>query len=443
MTWLPGLVVLALGLGAGFLWTRRLRGEKESQTGRDLELEIADLEQRRDDLYRRLREIDSGEAPDSDRAALEQSAARTLQRLEELGGELQRRHPRLARERPSKPAEAPTPPASTAKVFLSGFAYGAGLLLLIGGLIYWAVRDAKPRPDEEPLFQAGAAERTEMPHPGLADLPPAVAERIAAIQRHLENQPDDLNARKELGYTLLGASQFVDAFRQAEQILGRDPEDPDGLYLSGVVRLTMGQVETAEQLLARALESDPAHTDALTAAGIIRLRLGDTERAVELWKRGLSAMGGQQPMLERMITLAEAGRSPEEILDMGRAASPSAEPARAPQAPAAPRADAITVSIDLAPGAAPRPGSTLFVLFRGPTPGPPAAVKRIDRPTFPVTLTLSQADSMLGRPLPDSGTVSARLDGDGSASTADPGDLSATTEAAIGDAIALRLSASG
>ena len=58
MTWLPGLVVLAIGLAAGLIAGRRFKGAKEQPGDRDLELQIADLEARRDDLYRRLREID-------------------------------------------------------------------------------------------------------------------------------------------------------------------------------------------------------------------------------------------------------------------------------------------------------------------------------------------------------------------------------------------------
>lgn len=445
MTWLPGIVVLAAGLLVGMLVSRRLRGDREPDQARNLELELADLEQRRDDLYRRLGDIEQGLAPTSDRADLETAAARTLQQLESLGATLKKRHPKIARERRPKTDETPAPPSSAGRVFLTGFAYGAGLLLLIGGLVYWAVRDAQPRPDDGgPMFQSGAAERTEAPHPGADELPPQVAERVAAISQHLETQPDDLDARKELGYTYLGASRFVEAFREGEEILARQPDDPDGLYLTAVVRLTMGQVEIAEQLLARALESDPAHTDSLTAAGVIRLRLGDYGQAIALWKRGLAATGGQQPMIERMISLAEQGRSPEEILNIGTPQSTPAEaPAASPPAPPQPSAGSLTIALDLAPGATPPPGATLFVIFRGPGEGPPAAVKRINRPAFPMTVTLSQADSMLGRPLPDAGTVSARLDRDGSASTRDAMDLAASATVSMGEALSLELETDG
>ncbi len=476
MTWLPGLAVLAVGLVAGLLMARRLQGGKRA-AGKELELRIADLEARRDDLYRRLREIDEGDGPEEDRTPLERAAARTLRELDRLQGELVRRHPKLARKqkRAGKVAagvEAPAAPAavaarSQARLFITGFAYGAGLLILVGALIYWAVRDAQPRPDDAGPMAAPPASDT--PHPEAGDLPPEIADRVAAIASRLESAPDDLDARKDLGYTYLGAGRFVEAFRQGEEILARRPEDPDGLYLTAIVRLTMGQWQDADQLLARALATDPEHVDSLTATGIIRLQLGDYEQAIAIWKRGLAAVGGANPMIERLIRLAEEGRPPEEILGLDAAAAseppverqPTAEeilgldPARAAEPPpapapatpaaanpapaAAPAADVITIRLELAPGATATPGSILFVMLRGAAGGPPVAVKRIGDPRFPMTLTLGQDDSMMGAPVPETGTVTARLDVDGSASTRGDGDLEASAEAGLGEAITLRL----
>lgn len=448
MTWTPGLIVLGVGLVVGLLLMRRLRAKGTPGRGLDLDLRISDLEARRDDLYRRLREIDDGDAAAADRTALEGAAARCLKELDELQGEFKKRHPKLARERKKDDdaAETSQAPASPAKVFVTGFAYGAGLLLLIGGLIYYAVRDAKPRADGQPIT-GSTPQGMESPHPDLEGLTPQIAQKVSSLQQHLEGQPDDLNAHKELGYTYLGASRFVEAFRQGEEVLSRAPEDPDGLYMQGVVRLTMGQVDIAQELLGRALEADPAHADSLTASGIILLRMGDYAGAIGYWQRSLASLGGSHPMVERLISMAEAGRPAEEILglsppDPAEASAPASAPAPAPAAPAA-TADAVTLTLELAPGASPPPGGILFVTYRGSGPGPPAAVKRIDRPRFPMTFTLSAADSMLGRPLPESGSVTARIDRDGSASTRDPDDLGASAEAGLGDVLTLRLTPGG
>lgn len=447
MTWLPGLLVLVAGVAAGLLLARGFKRGKKPSRSAGLELRIADLEARRDDLYERLREINRGVGPEEDRAPLELAAARTLQELDRLEGDLSERHPKRARQRARARAkgaemggepETAAPAPSPARHFITGFAYGAGLLLLVGGLVYWAVRDAKPRPDAAQPTPAAPASGEA--HPEMGDLPPAVADRIASISSYLETAPDDLGARKQLGYTYLGASRFVEAFQQAEEILARQPEDPDGLYMQGLVRLTMGQTEVAEQLLQRALATDPDHVDSLTATGIISLRRANYPQAIAIWKQGLAAIGGSNEMIERLITLAEQGRPIEEILGMGRP-QPDRPPAEARFEPPSPLTspDVITVSLELAPGATPIRGSTLYLILRGEGDGPPVAVKRVDAPAFPIRLTLGQADSMMGSPIPESGSVAARLDADGDVSTRDPGDLEATTEASLGEAITLRL----
>jgi hypothetical protein len=74
--------------------------------------------------------------------------------------------------------------------------------------------------------------------------------------------------------------------------------------------------------------------------------------------------------------------------------------------------------------------------------GPPSAVKRIDSPTFPLEITLDANDAMPGlegRPLPASGVISARLDGDGDASTRDPSEPSAQVDATVGAPVTLTL----
>ena len=59
------------------------------------------------------------------------------------------------------------------------------------------------------------------------------------------------------------------------------------------------------------------------------------------------------------------------------------------------------------------PGAVLFISLRKGDVGPPAAARRIPGPRFPMTVSLSAADSMLGRPLPTDASVWARLDSDG------------------------------
>lgn len=69
-------------------------------------------------------------------------------------------------------------------------------------------------------------------------------------------------------------------------------------------------------------------------------------------------------------------------------------------------------------------GAVLFLIARGAGAGPPLAVKRIPDPRLPLEFEIGPEDRMIQQ-LPFAGplSISARLDGDGNASTREPGDL--------------------
>ncbi|HVR27953.1 MAG TPA: hypothetical protein VMS86_00335 [Thermoanaerobaculia bacterium] len=469
-TWssfVPGLVVLAIGLAAGLLLTMRLRRSRAGAAGaviatgaedRGLELERADLLARRDEIYTRLR-ADDEDLSEADRHDLERAAARTLRHLDGLE----------ARVRPRRPREEATPaPASAAATLgatptrrgpahpaMLGFAFGAGFAALAALLVYWAARDATPRPPES---SPAAAAPGDPVHSRLDELSPEARARVGAILSRLAEVPEDLEARKALTETFVVEGLFFEAFEQSERILEQSPGDVDGLYFQGLIRLTMGQDGVAIELLDRALASEPAFVSARLVRGLARLRGGDRDAAIEDWRRGLEAAGGSHDGLERLLVLAESGASAEEILGSapperepaaatGASRAGAAEPGGAAPAGAASASDAgegaYRARIELAPGATAPPAAVLFVNLRIVAgAGPPSAVKRIAAPRFPIEITLDANDAMpglAGRPLPESGFLSARLDGDGDASTRDPSEPSAQVEATIGVPVTLVL----
>ncbi|MGZ7079187.1 MAG: c-type cytochrome biogenesis protein CcmI/CycH, partial [Thermoanaerobaculia bacterium] len=84
----------------------------------------------------------------------------------------------------------------------------------------------------------------------------------------------------------------------------------------------------------------------------------------------------------------------------------------------------------------------LFVIARpeGVTSGPPVAVKRIAAATFPMTIDLSAADSMMGQAIPPKVRLEVRLDADGNAMTRDPSDPQAVQDGvAMGSKVSLTL----
>jgi len=103
---------------------------------------------------------------------------------------------------------------------------------------------------------------------------------------------------------------------------------------------------------------------------------------------------------------------------------------------------AITVTVNLGAGKVVPPGGVLYILARGDgvTAGPPVAVKRITATTFPITVDLSAADSMMGQPIPPRVRLEARLDADGNVMTKGPNDLDAVQDGvATGSQVALTL----
>lgn len=81
-----------------------------------------------------------------------------------------------------------------------------------------------------------------------------------------------------------------------------------------------------------------------------------------------------------------------------------------------------TISLD--PSITQSPGSavTVFIIARtGPGKGKPVLARRIDAQSFPLTFTLTGADSMMAGEKPAEVSLEARIDLDGDAMTREPG----------------------
>lgn len=81
-------------------------------------------------------------------------------------------------------------------------------------------------------------------------------------------------------------------------------------------------------------------------------------------------------------------------------------------------------TITLDPSITQSPGSavTVFIIARtGPGKGKPVLARRIDAQSFPLTFTLTGADSMMAGDKPTNVSLEARIDLDGDAMTREPG----------------------
>ncbi|MCH9650195.1 MAG: hypothetical protein K0U98_18300 [Deltaproteobacteria bacterium] len=280
--------------------------------------------------------------------------------------------------------------------FICGIATATVAALLISS--------TSPSAVTAPLPDLPAPSSPSPPIPAHQAAPEVVGEeaiRLTQLEAHLRDRPDDLSARKELAVLLLNHHQPVRAFEVADELLQRDPNDPDGLYVQGSVRLLMGQAQRSIELLDRVLGTHPDHLMANLARS-----------------RALERLRGKQeaPTLGPPWTEAAQPEELQSLFEAVRERSPA-------------NGDSVRLRVELASGARAFPQATLFVSIRDTEGGPPAAVKKIEAPSFPVELTLGLEDSMMGLPLPEAGILTVRLDGDGNASTTEPSDLSASGNA--------------
>jgi cytochrome c-type biogenesis protein CcmH len=189
----------------------------------------------------------------------------------------------------------------------------------------------------------------------------------------------------------------------------------------------MGQYDLAINLFDLVLADYPDHVQALLYRGIGLLQSGDTAQAIDTWEIALEMAGGSHPDIEYLLATATGNVS------AGTTSQPQQQPSQ-------PQQDGYHLHIELASGARTASGATLFVFLKAEESGPPAAVRRILNPRFPMDITIDSDDVMIAdTSLPSTGALFVRLDADGSASTKDAGDLEAQVNAAINSQTTLRL----
>ncbi len=271
-----------------------------------LELQQADLLSRREDLLGRLSQR---ELEPADRRRLQVSTARVLKELDEVGEVLATIAPGGG---PGK-AAAPVGRAFVqAHPLLSGVLLGGGVVGLVAALVIWAQTDARPDPEAQQMADqqaaAGGADFRGQAPPG-----PEMARQAEDLRRQIEAEPTNIDLHRALTQLLLTNNRPFDAFQQAQRILEIDPEDPDGNYVSGIVRLTMGQTDIALNALSRSLRSDPGHEQAAMMRGLILLQLGDRDGATATWETAHEARASTR--LQQLIGMAREGKTFQEIVN--------------------------------------------------------------------------------------------------------------------------------
>jgi tetratricopeptide (TPR) repeat protein len=231
----------------------------------------------------------------------------------------------------------------------------------------------------------------------------------------VQQNPDNLSLRDDLAKFYLDRNNIDGVAEQTRYVLQRNPNDARALTYSAIVHIIARQPQAAAAMLNRATQSDPNLVDAWVGVAWLSAQSGDMARAE-------AAMGEAKRRHPEMTARLD------EL--MARLRTPQQQPATT---------EGVHVTLNFSGHAT---GGVIFVIARaaGVIGGPPAAVKRLPISTFPITVDLSAADSMMGQPLPQKMRIEARIDSDGDPLTKDPKDPSAVLDGVVaGQSVSLTL----
>jgi len=274
--WIPGIVVLSLGLIAGALYLffgRRPGGAVSAE-------QVGDAQRRVDSLLAQLREH-QGEKHQMDPAAWQEEN----DRLEHAAADAMRARDGVAsasdgaraRGRKGESAAAPAPSGFFGRhPQLVGAAWGAGVVIFFGALGLWLSQDQKPRAEGETatgtVGRGGPGEKA-----GGGD----DQDFQSALARTRSNPGGDLALTAEVIKELIGRSEFQQAQELNERALAADPFRTDLRTHRAFLRVVQGQREAGMAELSRIADLYPDGSSALIFRGMVHMQDQQPKEALE------------------------------------------------------------------------------------------------------------------------------------------------------------------
>jgi cytochrome c-type biogenesis protein CcmH len=221
------------------------------------------------------------------------------------------------------------------------------------------------------------------------------------------------------GKQAFAQQEFPKAIEAFKKVLATDPNNPEAHSYMGFILIQAGHADGALMAFDRALTQAPNLPMALWGKGMILYReKKDFAAAREIFESLLSRVPPGEERNEIAKVLAEIPAAGGEKSNTQAAPKSSAT--------SSPAQIGGTITIDPKLKASVDPNAALFIIARpaGGPMGPPLAVKKIDKPTFPLSFTLSQENVMMqGMPFTGKINITVRLDKDGNPTTRGPGDM--------------------
>ncbi len=273
---------------------------------------------------------------------------------------------------------------------------GGGIFLMLFGLLLGVMLTKSVR--------TRSGENDTMTGDFLTGTTPANAEARAALSE---------------GKTAFAHQEFPKAIEAFKKVLAADPNNPEAHSYMGFILVEAGHADGALLAFDKALSQAPNFPMALWGKGLVLYR----EK---------KDFAGAREALGKLLSLVPPGEERNEIgkllaeIPAGgdqKSQAASSAPA-APSSPSAQISGKITIDPKLKANL--DPNAALFIIGRaaGGAAGPPLAVKKIDRPTFPLSYSLGQENVMMqGGPFTGKINITVRLDKDGNPTTRGAGDV--------------------
>lgn len=273
--WIPGIVVLSIGLIAGAVYL--LFGRKHAAgTPAD---RVSDSQRRVDSLLAQLREHQA-EQHQMDRASWEAER----DRLEQAAADAMRARDDVAKTSTvpgSGKKGAPAPAAGAPRGFfgrhpqLVGAAWGAGVVVFFGALGLWLSQEQKPRGMNDTA--TGTIGRGEQAAPGGES---EDREFQAALGRVRDNPGADVALTGEVVRELIGRSDFQQALELNERALATDPFRTELRVHRAFLKVVQGDKEAGMAELEKLADLYPDGASALIFRGMIHMQAQEAREAL-------------------------------------------------------------------------------------------------------------------------------------------------------------------
>ena len=233
---------------------------------------------------------------------------------------------------------------------------------------------------------------------------PARARLMQRIAARSAVREDNLQYLDLLGQLHMADENYRAASAHFARLAERAPEDPRAQAMAAQAQfLAAGRVldDRARLLAERALAVDPRQRTALGLLGMAAFEAGSYRAAASYWERLQAQETPASPAYKMLGDVLALARQRGGLVAPADAAAPLDKTA------AGGHSAGISVSLAFAAGVDAEPGATVFVFARPAAArgGMPIAVRRLSAGDLPLTLRLSDADSMAGQLLSAAGAV--------------------------------------